>query len=84
MFFQQVSLVGFVANLLAIPLVTLAITPLALLGVSAAAAVERGGLAGAGLVLLLGWLAAWPLGVWSAAAAPPWAVAAGLLGGLLR
>jgi competence protein ComEC len=32
-FFQQVSLVGFVANLLAIPLVTLAIVPLALLGI---------------------------------------------------
>ena len=31
-FFQQVSLVGFVANLVAIPLVTLVITPLALLG----------------------------------------------------
>ena len=33
-FFQQVSLVGFVANLVAIPLVTLVITPLALLGVA--------------------------------------------------
>ncbi len=33
LFFQQVSLVGFVANLVAIPLVTLLITPLALLGV---------------------------------------------------
>jgi competence protein ComEC len=32
-FFQQVSLVGFVANLVAIPLVTLLLTPLALLGV---------------------------------------------------
>ena len=30
--FQQVSLVGFVANLLAIPLVTLLVTPLALAG----------------------------------------------------
>ena len=33
LFFQQVSLVGFVANLVAIPLVTLLVTPLALLGV---------------------------------------------------
>ena len=32
-FFQQVSVVGFAANLVAIPLVTLVITPLALLGV---------------------------------------------------
>ena len=31
-FFQQVSLVGALANLLAIPLVTLLITPLELLG----------------------------------------------------
>ncbi|MFZ2651346.1 MAG: ComEC/Rec2 family competence protein, partial [Burkholderiaceae bacterium] len=35
-FFQQVSLVGLAANLLAIPLVTLLITPLALLGALAA------------------------------------------------
>ena len=33
-FFQQVSLVGFLANLVAIPLVTLVVTPLALLGVA--------------------------------------------------
>ena len=32
-FFQQVSLVGFLANLVAIPLVTLVVTPLALLGI---------------------------------------------------
>ena len=35
-FFQQVSLVGLLANLVAIPLVTLVITPLALLGIAAA------------------------------------------------
>ena len=33
LFFQQVSVVGFLANLVAIPLVTLLVTPLALLGV---------------------------------------------------
>ena len=82
-FFQQVSLVGFAANLVAIPVVTLLITPLALLGVllpplwTAAAAVVHL------LMLYLGWLAAWPFAVWTAAAAPPWAVAVGLLGGLL-
>ena len=32
-FFQQLSLVGFFANLVAIPLVTLLVTPLALAGV---------------------------------------------------
>ena len=83
LFFQQVSVVGFVANLVAIPLVTLLITPLALLGLLAP---PLWGLAGAlvqGLTTLLQWLASWPLAVWTAAAAPPWAVAAGLLAGVL-
>ena len=78
-FFQQISLVGFVANLVAIPLVTLVITPLALLGLLlpplwtlAAALVQM-------LSTLLQWLAALPLAVWTAAVAPPWAMAAGLL-----
>jgi competence protein ComEC len=80
-FFQQVSLIGFAANLLAIPLVTLLVTPLALAGallpalwVPAAALVQ-------GLVAVLEPLARWP--VWDAAVAPAWAAAAGLLGGAL-
>jgi competence protein ComEC len=82
-FFQQISLVGFVANLVAIPLVTLAITPLALAGVllpplwSVAAWLTQG------LAVLLGALAALPGAVWQAAVAPPWALAAALLGGAL-
>lgn len=82
-FFQQVSLVGFVANLVAIPLVTLLVVPLAMLGVllpplwSASAALVQG------LMALLQALAALPLAVWSAAAAPTWAVACGLLAGAL-
>ena len=82
-FFQQVSLVGFVANLVAIPLVTLAIVPLSLLGIAlpplwalAAALVQA-------LVALLQWLAGWPLASWTVAAAPAWGVAAGLAGGAL-
>lgn len=58
--FGQVSLVGLVANLVAIPWVTLVVTPLALLGLlipplwtAAAGAVDA-------LVPLLQWLAAWP------------------------
>jgi competence protein ComEC len=81
LFFQQVSLVGFAANLLAIPLVTLVVTPLALAGALlpplwtlAAAAVQA-------LVALLQPLGSWP--VWTAAVAPPWAAAAGLVGGAL-
>ncbi len=83
LFFQQVSLVGFAANLLAIPLVTLAIVPLALLGIAmpplwplASALVQA-------LVAVLGWMAGWPHALWTAAAAPWWGVAAGLLGGAL-
>ncbi len=81
LFFQQVSLVGFAANLVAIPAVTLLITPLALAGAlwaplwTAAAAVLQA------LVALLQPLGSLP--VWEAAAAPPWAAAAGLLGGAL-
>jgi competence protein ComEC len=59
-FFGQVSVVGWVANLVAIPLVTLLITPLALAGVvwqalwwPAAALVD-------GLMVLLQTLGAWP------------------------
>lgn len=81
LFFQQVSLSGFAANLVAIPLVTLVITPLALAGAlwaplwTLAAALLRPLLAGLQL------LAAAP--VWSAAAAPAWAAAAGMLGAAL-
>ncbi|WP_028997702.1 DNA internalization-related competence protein ComEC/Rec2 [Azohydromonas australica] len=81
--FQQFSLVGLLANLVAIPLVTLAVTPLALLGVlwaplwSAAAALLS--VLGMGLTVL----ASLPGAVWSAAVAPPWAQAAALLAGAL-
>lgn len=82
-FFQQVSVVGFIANLVAIPLVTLLITPLALLGTVvpllwplAAALVQ---VLGTGLA----WLAAWPFAVWSVAAGPGWAMASGLAAALL-
>lgn len=81
--FQQISLVGFFANLLAIPWVTLVVTPLALAGLllpplwlAAAAAMQA-------LALLLQVLQGWPWGVFTVAAAPAWAQAAGLAGGLL-
>jgi competence protein ComEC len=82
-FFQQFSLVGVLANLVAIPLVTLLITPLALLGMlvpglwlASAALVQA-------LVWGLGWLAQLPLAVWQVPAAPGWLVAAAALGALL-
>ena len=82
-FFQQVSLVGFIANLVAIPLVTLLITPLTLLGVlipwlwGAAAGAVRA------LMWFLSGLSQAPWAVWTAAPAPAWAAACGLLGGAL-
>jgi competence protein ComEC len=83
-FFQQVSLVGFAANLIAIPLVTLVITPLALLGVVVTPLWTLGAWVTQVLVVVLGWLAALPGAVWTAPAAPAWAQLAALGGaGLL-
>ena len=82
-FFQQLSLVGFVANLVAIPLITLLITPLALLGVVLPPLWQAGAWLVQGLASGLGWLAAWPGAVWTAGVAPWWFQAAGLFGALL-
>ena len=82
-FFGQVSLVGLMANLLAIPWVTWVVTPLALLGLfwgdlwtAAAQAVTV-------LMSILGWLGSWPLAAWHAATAPVWLQGLGLLGAAL-
>jgi competence protein ComEC len=82
-FFQQVSLVGFVANLAAIPVVTLLVTPLALLGSLAAPLWSAGAWLSMRLADALGVLAALPGSVWVGAAVPWWAQAAGLAGGAL-
>ena len=83
LFFQQVSVVGLLANLLAIPLVTLLITPLALLGVLAPPLWRVAAGLVEGLRGVLFWLSDWPWAVWQAAVAPPWAVACGLMAGAL-
>ncbi|MBC8058862.1 MAG: DNA internalization-related competence protein ComEC/Rec2, partial [Rhizobiales bacterium] len=82
-FFQQVSIVGFAANLVAIPLVTLVITPLALLGAAivplwsvAAWFVQQ-------LNAMLSSLAAIPSAVLLVPVAPVWAQLGGLLGAVL-
>ncbi len=82
-FFQQLSLVGFLANLVAIPVVTLLVTPLALLGVLLPPLWSLGAWVVTALEAGLALLAASPMAVWYAAAAPPWAVAAGLLGAVV-
>jgi competence protein ComEC len=82
-FFQEVSLVGFAANLVAIPLVTLVITPLALLGVVLVPLWGVGAWAVQWLNAWLGLLGALPGVVWSVPVAPPWAQLAGLLAAAL-
>ena len=77
-FFQQLSVVGFAANLLAIPLVTLVITPLALLGIMAVPLWAVGAWFVQRLVDALQWLGSMPGAVWTVSAAPPWAQLAGL------
>ena len=80
--FGQVSLIGLLANLIAIPWVTLLVTPLALLGMvwaplwqSAAAAVDA-------LLRGLQYFADVPWAVWSAPAPAAWAGALAVMGGL--
>jgi competence protein ComEC len=81
--FGQVSLVGLFANMVAIPWVTLLVTPLGLAGVLFAPAWS----AAAGALDLLGALlrvlAALPLATWSSPTPPTWIAGIGVLGGLL-
>ena len=81
--FGQVSLVGLAANAVAIPWVTLVVTPLAMAGVLLPPLWQLAAWA----VQALGWLldafASVPGAVFTAAAPPLWAGLAGLLGALL-
>jgi competence protein ComEC len=81
--FGQVSLVGLVANALAIPWITLVVTPLALLGVVVPVLWDVAAGAVGWLYAYLQWLAAWPWASITVAVPPLWAGAAGVLGGLL-
>ena len=81
--FQQVSLVGLLANLVAEPWVTLVVTPLTLLGVALPPLWQLAALALKPLLWFLGWLARWPLASVHVATAPGWALVAGLGGGAL-
>jgi len=81
--FGQVSLVGLLANLLAIPWVTLVVTPLALAGLLWAPLWQVAAGALQPLTLGLQALAALPLATLSSAAPALWAGAAGVAGGVL-
>lgn len=85
-FFQQFSLVSPLANAVAIPLISLVVTPLALLAalvpLDSLLWLAHGVLAP--LMAALQWLADQPLSVWTPAAPPAWSVALALAGlGLL-
>lgn len=81
--FNQVSLVGLLANAVAIPWVTLVVTPLAMAGVIWPPVWSVAAGAIGWLAALLQWLAGWPLASISVASAPLWAAVAGVAGGAL-
>ncbi|MBP9904187.1 MAG: DNA internalization-related competence protein ComEC/Rec2 [Rhodoferax sp.] len=81
--FGQVSLVGIPANALAIPWITLLVTPAAMLGVLLPGLWEMTAIAVSWMMLVLAWLAGLPWAVWSVAQAPLWAAVVALLGGFV-
>ncbi len=81
--FNQLSLVGLPANLLAIPWVTLVVTPLALAGVLFAPIWSLAAFAVQLLSGWLEWLAQLPFATVTLASADGWTSAAALVGGLL-
>ncbi len=81
--FNQVSLVGLLANAVAIPWVTLLVTPLAMLGVFWSPVWDAAAWSVSLLTAFLQWLANWPLASISVAAAPLWCAIAGVAGGAL-
>jgi competence protein ComEC len=81
--FNQVSVVGLLANILAIPSITLLITPLALLGVVWPQLWALSAWLIGALMSVLEVLATWPMATISQAAVPVWCAAAGVIGGLL-
>lgn len=82
--FQQVSLVSPLANAFAIPLVSLIVVPLTLLGalVPLDVILWLAHSVMSGIITLLEWLSALPQAVWTQHAQPPWSVVAGILGAL--
>lgn len=81
--FQQISAVGLPANLIAIPWVTLVITPLSMLGVLVPFLWNAASWAVQALSWVLEWLAGWPFGTLSMPTPPLWMAAAGVLGGIV-
>ena len=72
LFFHQVSLVGFFANLVAVPWVTCVVTPLCMLGLLVPMAWNLAAWAVWGQGFCLSWMASFSWAQWSAPAAPWW------------
>ena len=83
LFFQQISLVGLLANLIAIPWVSFVITPLALGGALLPGLWVWAEFCAQALMAYLRLLDSLPGGVWSLPVAPLWAQIGGLVGGTL-
>lgn len=81
--FGQISVVGLVANLLAIPWVTVLVTPLAMLGVLWAPLWQAAAWCVQALTWWLSWLASWPFAQLVLAQAPLWAGVAAVVGGIV-
>jgi len=81
--FGQVSVVGFAANLFAIPWVTLLVTPLAMAGTLVAPAWDLAEAAIGVLAGYLRWLAQLPFATLSVASVPVWVGLGGVVGGFL-
>jgi competence protein ComEC len=79
--FQQVSVIGFVANMAAIPLFTIGITPLALLGALWSPFWDVGAWLTQLTLSMLVDLSAWPWAVAQAPALPWWVAASVVIGG---
>ena len=82
-FFQQISIVGVLANLVAIPLVTLLITPLALAGMLVPGLWTLAAWGVQAMVAGLALLAQAPVAVWTVPAPPLWMLAPAALGAVL-
>lgn len=82
LFFGQISIIGLLANLFAIPLVTFVVTPLAMLGVLYAPAWAAAAWVTMWLIQLLEWLASWPLSMLQVPVVPIGIAVAAVLGAI--
>lgn len=81
--FNQVSLAGFLVNLVAIPLFDVCVTPLALLGMLCSPLWALDAALLDAFMAALRWVASAPWAVWTWPTPPPWLAAWGVVAGLL-